>query len=269
MDSMNDMSHKSKESETRALSALITKINNNNTGDCIIKPTDKLTQAQPEALYHGGTRGAPPRGKLGDSPPFYERDGLPAIKQHIDSPKCPYECYMNGRGHLYYKGPNGTADLMLTFNVKGVLYGLFIRRKKEDKHAMPGGMIDTNESFAETCIREFFEEAYTGLSSLKTENLLNYLLYNGKIKYIYKGIMDDSRNTNYAWIESTIINIHIDNEYSEEFMNKFKILLSPCEKETLGAEIAVINPDFIETKVWKTHQTAISAVYDYHMNNMK
>jgi len=60
MDSI-DMSHKSKESETRG--ALITKINNN-TGDCIIKPTDKLTQAQPEALYHGGTRGAPPRGKL-------------------------------------------------------------------------------------------------------------------------------------------------------------------------------------------------------------
>ena len=46
-------------------------------------------------------------------------------------------------------------------------------------------MIDTNESFAETCIREFFEEAYAGLSSLETKNLLNYLLYNGKIIYIY------------------------------------------------------------------------------------
>ena len=267
---MNDMYPKSKESETSALSALsalTTKINDN-TSDSIINPTDKLTQAQPEALYHGGARGAPPRGKIGDSPPFYERAGLPA-NNIVDSPKCIFECYMDGRGHLYYKGPNGTADLMLTFNVKGVLYGLFIRRKKEDKHAMPGGMIDTNESFAETCIREFFEEAYAGLSSLEKNLLLNYLLYNGEIKYIYKGIMDDSRNTNDAWIESTIINIHIDNEYSEEFMNKFKILLSPCEKETLGAEIAVINPDFIETTVWKTHQKAISAVYEYHMNNMK
>lgn len=268
---MNDMCPKSKESETSALSAssaLITKINADNTGDCIIKPTAKLTQAQPQALYHGGARDAPLRGKEGDIPPFYERAGLPA-NHIVDSPKCIFECYMVGRGHLYYKGPNGTADLMLTFNVKGVLYGLFIRRKKEDKHAMPGGMIDTNESFAETCIREFFEEAYAGLSSLEKNLLLNYLLYNGEIKYIYKGIMDDSRNTNDAWIESTIINIHIDNKYSEEFMNKCKILLSPCEKETLGAEIAVINPDFIETTVWKTHQKAISAVYEYHMNNMK
>ena len=129
MNSMNDMCPKSKESETSSLSALITKINDN-TGDCIIKPTDKLTQAQPEALYHGGARGAPPRGKIGDSPPFYECDGLPA-NNIVDSPKCPYECYMNGRGHLYYKGPNGTADLMLTFNVKGVLYGFLLDVKRK------------------------------------------------------------------------------------------------------------------------------------------
>lgn len=236
----------------------------------IVPQLTKLKNAEPGSLYREGQKGAPHRGteeQTGEKAPFYEVSGLPAPPEPFDPAKhtCPFECFMNGRGHYFVFGPNGSGDLFITFMIKGKLYGLFIIRKKEKKHAIPGGMKDTDEvAFTDAGLRELTEEAFSKASESDIDKLFSILL-KGEPRLVYEGAMDDKRNTNQAYGYSCVMNIHFDGEDAEEIMHEIEALISACEKETIGAEIVEITSNFIENQLWSTHRSSIEAVLSHYV----
>jgi hypothetical protein len=235
----------------------------------ILPALTKLKNAEPGSLYRDGQKGAPARGMLGEPVPFYEF-GIPAATEPYDETKhkCPFECYMNGRGHYYLFGPNGSGDFFPTFKMNGKLFGLFIIRKKEKKYAMTGGMKDdrTDKTFTDAGLREFFEEAFAGITDNGKEILCGLLLNNALPQLIYEGCMDDKRNTNQAYGYSCIMNLHFEGSEAEIviIIETFTSLISHCESETIGAEIVEITPEFIENQVWSTHKSTIEVVYKHY-----
>jgi hypothetical protein len=240
------------------------------TKKALINDVTELQNAKPESLYRNGIKMFhPKRGNAeqsGDNAPFYESPTIPAPEEVYNAVKHknPFECYLNGRGDYYKFGPNGSGDFCVTFAVNKTTYCLFINRKKENKFAMPGGMNNDCESFIHAALREFFEEAYAGISVSDKEILCSLLLNKGILQCIYEGIMDDSRNTNQAFGYSSITNAHFEGEEAEFIMALFDSKLNHCQYETSGACIVELTPDFIESHVWSTHHAAIKAVYAHH-----
>lgn len=105
---------------------------------------------------------------------------------------------ISGRGGLYFWGPNHAADLLLTrFNsTTNSLEALLIQRKS-GQWAIPGGMIDPGESASRAAMRELKEEA--GISATTSEKTLE----------IYRGYVDDPRNTDNAWMETVVFHEHL------------------------------------------------------------
>ncbi|CAF0732551.1 unnamed protein product [Didymodactylos carnosus] len=134
---------------------------------------------------------------------------------------------LTGRGRLYYWGPNHAGDPVVTRwlrdsngesiwrkdengGLKKVLEIVAIQRKDNKEFALPGGMVDPGEKAFSTLIREFKEEAMNSLgtsNSLKTScDSIEKLFENGE--EISKGYVDDPRNTDNAWMESTAWHFH-------------------------------------------------------------
>ena len=72
-------------------------------------------------------------------------------------------------------------------------------------------MVDPGESVPQTLKREFFEESLNALQLnrellAELENKLNEFFQNGKT--VYKGYVDDPRNTDNAWMETVAVNFH-------------------------------------------------------------
>jgi len=104
----------------------------------------------------------------------------------------------NGKGTLWYLGPNHAADPIVTTWINGSPYILLITRQNGEL-AFPGGMKDQNENHRQTAERELEEE-----TSVKLDF--------SKAKIIYSGIVyNDPRNTQNAWIETVAFHLHIKN----------------------------------------------------------
>jgi ADP-ribose pyrophosphatase len=112
---------------------------------------------------------------------------------------------MVGRGLLGKWGPNHAADPIVTRMWDGRVQMVAIKRKDTGTWAIPGGMVDPGESVSQTVRREFEEEA----GNLPAEELeafrhdLNQLFATGKV--VYKGYVDDPRNTDNAWMETVVM----------------------------------------------------------------
>ena len=123
---------------------------------------------------------------------------------------------MIGRGLLGKWGPNHAADPIVTrcamLDGVQVLQMVAIKRKDTGAWAIPGGMVDQGESVSVTLQREFKEEA----GNLPAEQravfnaLANQLFATGTM--VYKGYVDDPRNTDNAWIETTAVHYHCNDE---------------------------------------------------------
>lgn len=131
-----------------------------------------------------------------------------------------------GRGLLGKWGANYAADPIVSrwkknsdgTNVLGhdnkpVLEVVLIVRQDNGEWAIPGGMVDKDEQVSVTLRREFGEEALNTLELPEGEKRqvsqgLNNLFRDGV--EIYKGYVDDPRNTDNAWMETTAVNFHDD-----------------------------------------------------------
>lgn len=133
-----------------------------------------------------------------------------------------------GRGRLFRWGPNHAADPIVTRwkrdkegNIildpktgKRKLEFVGIQRKNTDEWAIPGGMRDPGEKITRTLIREFKEEAmnsnmHKDIEFRKLDRILGNFFKGGT--EIYKGYMDDPRNTDNAWMETLACNFHDEN----------------------------------------------------------
>jgi len=135
-------------------------------------------------------------------------------------------------------GPNHAADPIVTQwkrDEKGhvvkdshgnpILQFVTIKRNDNGQWAIPGGMVDPGEAVSVTVKREFGEEALNSIElsaeeKAHVEKMLHDLFDPSKCTEIYKGYVDDPRNTDNAWMETTALNIH--DETGEAFKH-FKL----------------------------------------------
>ncbi|KAK7104610.1 ADP-ribose pyrophosphatase, mitochondrial-like [Littorina saxatilis] len=142
---------------------------------------------------------------------------------------------MAGRGLLGRWGPNHAADPIVTRwkrdncgkkvqkDSKPLAQFIAVQRRGNNEWALPGGMVDAGEVISAALKREFGEEA---LNSLETspeekdeiEKHMNELFQRGT--QIYRGYVDDPRNTDNAWMETTAILFRDDDGDS---VAKFKL----------------------------------------------
>lgn len=132
-----------------------------------------------------------------------------------------------GRGVLGRWGPNHAADPIVTRwkifekkqifheeSGKPILQFVAIQRKDSGEWAIPGGMVDCGEIVSSTLKREFMEEAMNLLEkskedAVKLEKDIEEV-FKGGIE-IFRGYVDDPRNTDNAWME-TIATLFHDEE---------------------------------------------------------
>jgi len=132
---------------------------------------------------------------------------------------------LKGRGVLGKWGPNHAADPVVTRwkreesgevyihpdSEKKVLEFVSIERKDGGGWAIPGGMVDPGECISVTLKREFMEEAMDSTAATSEENESNKVMveefFTGGDE-VYKGYVDDPRNTDNSWMETVAIHFH-------------------------------------------------------------
>lgn len=99
---------------------------------------------------------------------------------------------LEGRGDLSKWGPNNAADpvVVATDPETNDHKILLIRRQDTGAWALPGGMVDPGEHVSKTATRELREEANIDLSGVEGE-------------VVDEGYVDDPRNTDNSWIETS------------------------------------------------------------------
>lgn len=114
---------------------------------------------------------------------------------------------IKGRGVLGKWGANFAADAVITtIHPQTHLFRvLAISRKDTGESAFPGGMVDPGEDVFQTRNRELLEELSFNISLVNP-------VYD---EVIFKGYVDDPRNTDNAWLETTAIHTHIDFSVAE------------------------------------------------------
>jgi ADP-ribose pyrophosphatase len=90
-----------------------------------------------------------------------------------------------------------------------------IERHDCGEWALPGGMVDPGENVSVTLRREFMEEA---LNTNVSSTLITNFFAEGK--EIYKGYVDDPRNTDNAWMETVAVNFH---DQTGEYVGGFQL----------------------------------------------
>lgn len=143
---------------------------------------------------------------------------------------------LTGRGLLGKWGPNHAADPVVTrwkHNEKGeqvihpttkkpLLEFVSIKRNDTGEWAIPGGMVEPGDSVSTTLKKEFGEEALNFMEKDKKQQAeikkqVDALFKKGNV--IYKGYVDDPRNTDNSWMETVAVNYH---DHKNTF-HKFKL----------------------------------------------
>lgn len=121
-------------------------------------------------------------------------------------PQNPYtRTGIRGRGLLGKWGANFAADPIISrINPDNEAFEIVvIRRSDTDEWAIPGGMVDEGEDVSQTVEREFKEEAGVSIDMSAAE-------------LVYQGYVDDPRNTDNAWMETTAKHLHLDSEFAQQ-----------------------------------------------------
>ena len=120
-----------------------------------------------------------------------------------------------GRGVLGRFGPNHAADPLVTrwYMVDGhkVLQCVLVIRRDNGQLALPGGIVEPGHTVTATVKKEFGEEALNTLGIPEEDakvlvQRVQEAFANGVV--IYTGYSDDPRNTDNAWLETSVYHFH-------------------------------------------------------------
>ncbi|XP_061081535.1 transient receptor potential cation channel subfamily M member 2-like isoform X1 [Conger conger] len=112
---------------------------------------------------------------------------------------------MKGKGALDHLGPNQVLDLVLTRwrdDQKSALEFLAVWDKKEGIWTIPGGRVLSGEILPQRLTSILGEKL--------NEQIKDKLASKAEVNEMYNGYVDDQRNTDNAWLETTAFNIHLD-----------------------------------------------------------
>jgi len=178
---------------------------------------------------------------------------------------------IRGRGQLGKWGVNHAADPVVTrwlrdengkkvldaVSKKHILQFVSIQRLDTSEWAIPGGMCDPGENVSVTLKREFIEEATDGLgeNAAKRDQIEKHLdeLFSGGDE-IYKGYVDDPRNTDNSWMETIVYNFH---DEDDKVFGSFKLAAGDDAGQVTwmtinkNLELYASHRDFIELVVKK------------------
>jgi len=124
-----------------------------------------------------------------------------------------------GRGLLGKHGANFAADPIVTrINPEtGKLEMIAIVREDLGQVAIPGGMVDHGEKISGTLARELAEEtlgkdehAQAGAQERKLQQMFE------RATPVYRGYVDDPRNTDNSWMETQVFHLHLTPAEAEE-----------------------------------------------------
>ena len=155
-----------------------------------------------------------------------------------------------GRWKLGKWGPNHAADPVITYRDWFAVYVLVIIRSDTTlpMPALPGGMVDAGEAITRTLIRELNEEA------VESSEHVVLALANGTT--IHAGYVYDPRNTDNAWIESTVVHAHLDKRVAKS------LKLRPAfDGETTASYWIEITPENVETMYTSSHKEFVMKAY--------
>lgn len=112
---------------------------------------------------------------------------------------------LKGRGLLGKWGANFAADPIISrINPEtGVFEVVVIERSDTHELAIPGGMVDEGEDVSRTVEREFQEEAGASVDMSLAQ-------------LVYQGYVDDPRNTDNAWMETTAKHLHLGEDQARK-----------------------------------------------------
>uniref|UniRef100_A0AC34PX75 Nudix hydrolase domain-containing protein n=1 Tax=Panagrolaimus sp. JU765 TaxID=591449 RepID=A0AC34PX75_9BILA len=155
---------------------------------------------------------------------------------------------LRGRGTLGRWGPNHAADPIVSRIVGSKLQFVAIKRGDNGEWAIPGGMVDPGENVSDTLKREFTEEALGNISNDKLEAFWK------KGHELFRGYVDDPRNTDNSWMESVVCNFHDEDG-----------ILNGCEFKA-GDDAAEVKWVSVDDNVplYASHQDFIQMLRDRH-----
>ena len=83
-----------------------------------------------------------------------------------------------------------------------------IKRRDTKEWAIPGGMVEAGDTVSETLRKEINEEACNNMDPNKASLAIDEIFSKNNGKEIYRGYVDDPRNTDTRWMETTAVHFH-------------------------------------------------------------
>ena len=118
------------------------------------------------------------------------------------------------------------ADPIVTRSRDGRLQVIAVQRRDTAQWALPGGMVADGEAVSAAVKREFEGEAGSISDPAQRELFraqVTQLFEKGK--QIYRGYVDDPRNTDNAWMESTAFHYHCPGQLGEQLQLSVKAVV--------------------------------------------
>jgi len=164
---------------------------------------------------------------------------------------------MRERGLLGKWGPNHAADPIVTrYNPAhpSQLQMVAIKRRDTGVWAIPGGMVDAGETVSVTVKREFMEEA-GNLPKDQQEafkKIVDQLFAGGEV--VYRGYVDDPRNTDNAWMETTAFHFHCEMEVGR----KIKLKSGDDAADVMWLDVDEAEPKYLN--LYASHRTWVDRI---------
>lgn len=110
---------------------------------------------------------------------------------------------LSGKGKLYFWGPNHAADALLLHTSNTGIQEVLLIQRSDRSWALPGGFIDPHEPALHAAVRELGEEAIANIELCKDT-------FYTMARCMYQGYTADGRNTDHAWIETSVYMLTIE-----------------------------------------------------------
>ena len=150
---------------------------------------------------------------------------------------------ITGRGSLGKWGANFAADVLVTWESNNKCMVLLVSKNVGDSCnlAFPAGMVEPGSTVPDTLRAELTEEA------VKDSDIVSRLFADCMVSVVYRGFVDDFRNTDNAWMETTAVHYHATGEIGK------------------GLQLAIADTKEIKSVAWHNIDS-VTEMYASHLD---